>query len=207
MSIPSTPTADTPERAVYIRHRDRMIRESVFEDLRDTLIACQWLAGTTSRPVHDVDTGVVAVVTTTPAQTLRLLNTPVTIVEYFPEANDTQHGAVALNTFAMDVGRQGDSALVELGSSMVETQHIFNMAFYAEEDSTAIALYNDLRDRYRGRIINGDAIALFNYYQEPPTLVSRMEVDLFRFTRDAEHIAPEQVHLYFGELTITDIQG
>lgn len=205
MSTPTTPGVDSPERAVYVRHRDRMIRESVFEDLRDTLIACRWLAGTTTRPVHRLDTGALEIVTTAPNQVLRLLHHPLNVIEYFPDTQGTTPGAVPLNTLAMDVGRQGDTQLVELGSSMRATEHVFAFAFYAEEDAVAQALLNDLRDRYQGLIVNGDAVDLYNYLADPPSLVSRMEVDLFRYIRDAERVTPEQVHLYFAELTLLDV--
>ena len=83
----------------YIRHRDRMVTASVYQDLKDTLIACRWLAGTTSRPVWNPNTPKVfnpvtgqydvppaAVITTTPDQVLPLLQKmPMQLNDYFPE--------------------------------------------------------------------------------------------------------------------------
>lgn len=200
-------TVDSPEPATYVRHRDRMVRESVYEDLTNTLIACRWMTGTTTRAVHTVEDGVLRVVSTTDTQVLRLLSTPLTVIEFFPETQDQSDPdkRVALNTLAMDTGRRGDSQEVELGSSLRQVEHIFNFAFYAEEDATASALFNDLADRYDGKLVNGDAVHLYNYNVEPPTLVSRMEVGQFRYTRDAERVAPEEVHLYFAELTLVDV--
>lgn len=203
---PEVPTVNSPEAPTYLRHRDRMIRESVFEDLQNTLIACQWMPGTTTRAVRNVNTGVREVVTTAPTQVLAMLNYPIQLIEFFPEANETQQGKVPTNTLAMDVGRRGDSVALELGSSSMVTEHSFNFAFYAEDDGLALAIFNDLRDRYNGNIVEGDGVNLYNFLADPPRLVSRMEVDLFRYARDAESISPAEVHLYFAELTITDVE-
>lgn len=196
----------------YVRHRDRMIRESIYDDLRNTLIACRWMEGVTSVPVLPVDGGSPAIITTTSAEVLELLEgNPINLIDAFPEADpapdDITDGRTPPNTFAMDTGRGGDPTPVELGNMQsYEKPYTFNYGFYATSDAAALAVMNDLADRYKGLIIDGDAINLYNYLAgDPTTPVVRMDVDSFRYTRDAERVTPSDVHLYFAELVIVDL--
>jgi hypothetical protein len=196
----------------YIRHRDRMVRESVFEDLQNTLIACSWLGGTTSRNVLPVDGGAPALVTTAPDATLQLLEgSPINLIDAFPESDpaptDDTNGRTPLNTFAMDTGRPGEPAPLELGNALAyEKPYTFNFAFYAVSDAVALAVMNDLADRYRGHIVDGDAIDLYNYLADNPTTpVVRMDVESFRYARDANQVTSADVHLYFAELVVVDL--
>lgn len=205
----------------YIRHRDRMVQRSVFEDLRNTFIACRWMAGTTSKPVRnpatprtfDSATGMYSlspaeIITTTPEQILPLLDrVPVTLIDYFPEAEGdrARNERTPKNTFAMDSGQPSDPIPAELGSSRQEQEYVFNLAFYASSDAVALALLNDLRDRYAGRIITGDGIDLYDWVSAPDVVAVRMDVESFRYARNEDPaLAPSEVHLYFGELTLTD---
>lgn len=199
----------------YVRHRDRMVQQSVFEDLTNTLIACRWLAGTTSQPVIDPynqGDGYRPVVTA-PADTLPLLEgNPVVLIDYFPEAEggsvagEPSTGQTALNTLALDNGTRIDSAPMELGNPSGEfVTYRFNMAFYASSDAVAQALLNDLADRYRGRVVRPDVIDLWDYNSEATTPVVAMSVESFQYTSNTDQsIAPNEVHLYFAELVIED---
>lgn len=205
----------------YIRHRDRMVTASVYQDLKDTLIACRWLAGTTSKPVwspsspkvFNPETGqyVVpdpAVIITAPSQVLPLLGgQPMQVIDYFPETEGTRprDERVPKNTFAMDSGQPGDPEQAELGSDVQEQQYAFNFAFYAVSDAAAIAVMSDLRDRYNGRIVADAGINLYDLNSDDPAFaVLQMEVDTFRYARPNEQVTPADIHLYFAELTITD---
>jgi hypothetical protein len=65
---------------------------------------------------------------------------------------------------------------------------------------------NDLADRYRGHIVDGDAIDLYNYLADNPTTpVVRMDVESFRYARDANQVTSADVHLYFAELVVVDL--
>lgn len=207
----------------YVRHRDRMVQESVFEDLQNTLIACRWMSGTTTRPVIDPyePTGGWQVVTTTVDQVLKIVGkredgtvAEVVLIDYFPEVsgNNDEEGEsrkTELNTLAVDTGVAEDGILIELGSNMMEQPYIFTMAFYAASDAVALALMNDLRDRYAGRLVSDDRLDLYNFnapgFDENTPPVVRMEVDYFKFQQNADTVTPWEVHLYFGEVGITDI--
>lgn len=207
----------------YIRHRDRMVQDSVFEDLKNTLIACRWMAGTTSRPVRDPAkpntfdpvTGVVTVpvpevITTDPSQILSLLRgKPVVPIDYFPDAEGSKDRSAATekNTLAMDTGQPSDPEQAELGSPLVEQEYVFNFAFYAGSDAIALAVLNDLRDRYNGRIVDGSGINLYDYNTAPDVVAVRMDVEAFHYARPDEQVAPHEVHMYFAELIITDYVG
>jgi hypothetical protein len=191
----------------YIRHRSRMVQESVFVDLRNTLIACRWMTGTTDRPVRNPDTGDSEIITVTAGQVYKLAEGhPIVLLDYFPETTGESSGTTEPNTFAMDAGRLGEAGYLELGSDMMEQPYLFNFAFYAVSDAVAEAVFSDLNDRYRGRIVAGEAIDLYNYLDPDATEPAvRMEIDSFRYARDVEQAAPNEVHLFFGELALTDV--
>lgn len=198
----------------YVRHRDRMIQQSVYEDLRDVLIACRWLPGTTSNPVWNVSTGVWETVTTASNATLPLLEgSPLNLIDYFPES-EGDRGSVGqptasktpLNTFALDNGTPSTGVLRELGNRSSElVQWRFNMAFYAASDAVAQAVLSDLRDRYRGRLARPDFIDLWDYNAGAEDPVVRMSVESFSYVANTDQsVAPYEVHLYFGELVLED---
>lgn len=196
----------------YVRHRDRMIRESVYDDLRNTLIACRWMEGVTSVAVRPVEGGAPAIVTTGAGDVLELLEgNPINLIDAFPEADpasdDITGGRTPPNTLAMDTGRGGDPAPLELGNMQsYEKAYTFNYGFYAISDAAALAVMNDLADRYLGQLLDGDCINLYNYLAgDPTTPVVRMDVDSFRYARDADRVTPSDVHLYFAELVIVDL--
>jgi hypothetical protein len=182
-----------------------MVRASVFQDLKDTLIACHWLAGTTSRALKDPDTGASGVITRVDADVYPLLESaPITLIDYFPDASGETESKTAVNTLALDAGQPGDPTPVELGSSLIEQPYQFNLAFYAVSDAVAQAVFADLRDRWYGRIVDPGGIPLYNFLADPSIEVTRLDVDSFRFSRDANTVSPAEVHLYFGELIMTD---
>lgn len=185
---------DPNQPSTYVRHRSRMVRESVYWDLHDTLVRTQWLAGTTSD----------GLVTLAPTATLALLEgDPLNLIDYFPESHDqTTDPATPFNTFALDIGEQGEMVEGELGGHF-EQPYSFNMAFYAKTDAVAMALMSDLHDRYMG-LTESPYISLYNYLAATPNVVVRMEVENFRYARDVTNVAPHEVHLFFAQLEITD---
>lgn len=204
----------------YIRHRDRMIQEAVYEDLRNTLIACRWLAGTTSRPVRSPSTPItfnnvtgeytyppMTIITTEESAVLPLLKKkPISLIDYFPEVDGKASRAERTpeNTFALDTGQAQDATDAEMGSSAVEQEYIFSMAFYATSDAVALAVLNDLRDRYQGKIVNRMGIDLYDYNEDEEQVVATLSIEAFRYARPDEQILPYEVHLYFAELTVLD---
>ena len=196
----------------FVRHRDRMVQESVIEDLTDTLIAFRWMSGETVRPVYNPYTNFVEKVTTTPAQVLKIAVQQVKVIDFFPELSvgeDDSPRTTETNTLAVDTGVAGEAAFVEMGSDMREQPYTFTFAFYAESDAVALAMFNDLRDRYQGRAVRDDHIDLYNYndpdYDPEASLpVTRMELDAFRYARDVETATPSDIHLYYAELQLTD---
>lgn len=198
----------------YVRHRDRMIQESVYEDLRDTLIACRWMPGVTSRPVFDpYSSNAWGVVTTDETELLPLLEgNPVELIDYFPEAEggsvtgEPDTGKTAPNTLALDNGTRIGSAPVELGNPTAEVvTYRFNLAFYAISDGVAQAVLGDLADRYKGRLVRSEVIELWNFNSDATDPVVRMGVESYSFTQNTDQsIATHEVHLYFAELEIED---
>lgn len=187
----------------YIRHRVRMVHESVIEDLVNTLIACRWLEGTTTRAVNNPANSTYEVVTTIADDVFALVaDDPITVINYFP---DPASGPPEPNTLAVDLPRPADTEEVECGSGMEYQPYQFSMAFYASSDAAAVAIMSDLQDRYAGRIVNGEAVALFDYLTDSVTPVVYMEVEAFRHARDVESVTVSEIHLHFGELDIVDV--
>lgn len=189
---------------VYVRHRHRLVRESVFDDIHNTMIACRWMSGTTSHEVTNPDTDVFEVVTTDPSDVFPLLDGhEVSLVDYFPESSSGSPAtaAVVLNTMAVAGGEIGDKSDMELGNRFAHYQpYKFGMALYASSDAVAHAIFGDLNDRYRGALVNSDNIAL---YDADGDFVVDMEVSSFTYYRDVEVLAEE--NLYFGILNIVDL--
>jgi hypothetical protein len=186
----------------YMRHRTRSIQESVFQDLQDTLIACRWMAGTTKQNVIDPDTGIIGIVTRLDTDVYPITGgNPVLLLDYFPEP-----GSVTVpNTFAVDVAQPGEPEEIELGSNLMSQPYLFSFVLFGSSDAVAVAVMNDLDDRYRSRIVRPGYIDLFDHSN--PTLsepVSRMDLDTFRYSRDVQTAAPHEVHLYVAELEVTD---
>lgn len=200
---------------VYVRHRDRMVQESVAEDLVNTLIAFRWMSGTTTREVispWDEPAGP-QLVTTAPNQVMGVLNFPLTVDDYYsevddPEANvvgDAASGHTKPNTMALDDGQAGTPELVELGSKLMAVPYRFALAFFAESVGVAQAVLNDLRDRYQGKIVKAEYISLFDYNTDPDVEVGRLEVDDFQFLRSEDDvIEASELTLFYAQLTLTD---
>ena len=191
----------------FIRHRSRMVQESVFEDLQDTLIACRWLAGTTTRAVRNpANSGALEVVTVNLAGIYPLAEGhSITLLDYFPETKGEVVGPTLPNTFAMDSGESGEPSQLEMGSNTMEQPYRFNFAFFASSDAVAEAVLSDLNDRYLGRLVGGDAINLYNYLDDPTTAVVRMDIEMFRYARNLTEATASDVHLFFAELHIVDL--
>jgi hypothetical protein len=161
----------------YVRWRPRMVRLSVFEDLKTTLTTLGWM----SAP----------------------LQYPFEVKEFFPEFAVYADDAVHINTLVMDNGDPGVMQEYELGG-LLTRMYRMNFAFYAQDDETGIAVFSDLTDRYQG-LTDSPYISLLNYNAvgDPP-LITRMEVDSFQYVKASLDVAPYEHHLWFGELIVRD---
>lgn len=186
----------------YVRHRARMVHESVVEDLTDTLIACRWIPGTTTREVNNPTGGAFEVVTVDDDEVFALVGTPLTVVNFFP---DPASGPPAMNTLAIDMPRPADPTDLEMGSGLQSQPYQISLALYAESDALAQALLSDLQDRYAGRLVRGQAIGLYDYLTDPDAVVAWMDVEAFRFARDVESALPSEIHIYYAELEFADV--
>lgn len=169
----------------YIRHRPRMVRESVYEDLKIVLGDLGWLANHAT-PV------------------MAMLTEPITVTDYFPVEAIYQGEEVELNTLAIDQGTPNEPQYVELGGTDREQLYIFNFAFFAENDGIALSLFSDLSDRYKG-VSPGDreAVSLFDYNAATPTPVVEMDVLSFEVAKSPEQPAPGRL-LWFAQLVVSD---
>lgn len=160
----------------YVRWRHRMVRSSVFNDLKATLQATGWLDSE--------------------------LTFPFAVREFFPEFTAYVQDEVHVNTLVLDNGVPGQIEEWELGGEMTR-EYRFSMGFYGQDDDTGIAVFSDLGDRYDG-LTNQPYIPLYNYAEATPPLIRMMEVEDFRWSRAPEDAVPYEYHLFFAELTLRD---
>lgn len=161
----------------YVRWRPRMVRLSVFEDMKNTLNQTGWMSA------H--------------------LKHPFALREFFPEFLTYQSDAVHVNTMAVDNGDPLPLEDFELGGMRTRLYRI-NAAFYAQDDETGMAIFSDLADRYEGTT-DAPYISLYDYNAASnPPLITRMEVEGFQYTRAAMDVAPYEHHLWFMELMVRD---
>lgn len=213
----------------YVRHRARQVRQSIYSDARVTLETLRDYAGRLpDDPNVDVDGNGDPRVFSWLAEDddLRLPilgQDPMTFIDYFPDGGIQAYEKLELNTLALDNGRSEEEYEYELGGLFAQ-EWTFTFAINASTDAVAMALFQDLNDRYIGRTsvpsqpelidnlqpgdappgpMAGDRITLYNYAASPPIPIVRMEMETFRFAKTPEEVAPG-VHLFFGELVLTD---
>lgn len=161
----------------YVRWRPRMVRLSVFEDMKGTLTRLGWM----SAP----------------------LQYAFEVKEFFPEFAVYSNDAVHVNTLVMDNGDPGPMREYEMGGMMTRVYRM-NFAMYAQDDETAIAVLSDLADRYEG-LTDAPYISLLNYnVAVDPPLITRMEVESFQHVKASLDVAPYEHHLWFAELVVRD---
>lgn len=212
--VPPDPDPGPPQEVGgYVRHRNRMVSTSVYEDVRDVLIACRWMAGTTSHEVDDPNNpGSWAVITTAEEDVLPLLEGhPVNLIDAFPEskgqnvAGEPETGKTPPNTLAVDSPLPGEVQPRELGSTAQLIPYTFLMMFFGTSDAVAQALLSDLSDRYAGRLCRNAVIGLWDFNQDDPTLVVQMDVENFIYKPNSgETATPSDVFLWFAELDLID---
>lgn len=178
----------------YLRHRPRLIRQSVFEDLKQVLDDLEWIPSVGWSEGDPWDS----------SQVLGLLSSPLILTDYFPVAAIYQGEKVESNTLAIDAGTPQEPRYVEMGSDAREQNYLFNLALFAESDAVALSLFSDLSDRYLG-VTPGDveSVTLFNYNEATPTPVVDMEVLSFETAPSPEQPAPGKM-LWFAQLVLTD---
>lgn len=167
----------------YIRHRPRMIRESMYEDLKNVLDELGWMGEDYMGMLGD---------------------DPVILTDYFPVDAVYQGEDVEVNTLAVDQGTQSEPQYVEMGSDNREQMHLFNFAFFAKNDGIALSLFSDLTDHYKGVAPGAtESLPLFNYNEDPTTHVVDMEVLSFEVAKSPEQPAPGRL-LWFAQLILLD---
>lgn len=215
----------------YIRHRARHIRHSVYRDARHVLFTRRDFAGRLAGdPDVATDSNGDPIVyswldTKDSGFQLPLLGqNPMTFIDYFPEDGLAAYEHIEPNTLALDNGRAEDEYQFEMGGFLAQ-EWTFNFALNAATDAIAQAVFQDLNDRYVGRVavpprqelldnlqsgddepepFHSDLITLYNYATDPPIPTTRMEVESFRFAKNADEEVAPGVQLFFGELVLTD---
>lgn len=178
----------------YVRWRPRMVRQSVYEDMVNTLLVSAGWPVLINGVRQD---GINAV----PESDLKV--TPLNIIEYFPDDGFSQDNPVLPNTLALDNGLPGELEMSSMGG-LFERPYRFQFALWGEDDAVAQAVFSDLSDRYLG-LAESPFITLYNYRTTPdPTPIVRMEVEAFQYTRAPGTLAPWEKHLFLAVMELTD---
>lgn len=161
----------------YVRWRPRMVRLSVLADLERTLTSTGWMSGG--------------------------LQYPMEVKEFFPEFAVYQQDAVHVNTLVLDKADPQGLTEYELGLRYAQSYRV-NMAMYAQDEDTGIAVFSDLADRFEG-LTDAPYISLYDYNQpDPAPLITRMEVTSFDYVKASLEAAPYEQHLWFAQLIVQD---
>lgn len=164
----------------YIRHRSRMVRQSVWNDLNRLLGELNWTGAT---PLGILE------------------SKPLVVTDYFPEDYATQGVELEPNLLAMSTGTPGAPYQYEMGGIRAQ-DYTFRFMLICVSDAMAQALLQDLSDRYMGESESG-AIPLYNYNAATPQFIVNLETDSFRFGPADEQVAA--IHpTYYGVLDLTD---
>lgn len=164
-----------------VRHRARMVRQSLVDDVTRVLEDTQWIG----------------------SPTLALLTEPVVFQQAFPEQSAEQGQNISPNTLVLDVGSADAPYDWELGGSRQAQEYTFTFFLYAESDAVGMALFQDLADRYLGRT-EADSVILYDYATPTPIAITNMEVDSFRFNRSVDQEVGYGYELYLAQLIMTD---
>ena len=213
----------------YVRHRSRMVRQSIYEDAKHVLSVARDYAGRLENDplvaINQIGSpDVYSWISATPPRVMPLLGEyPLNFIEYFPDEGLEAYEKIQLNTLALDNGVPGPEQEYELGG-MYSQEWMFTFAMNASTDAVGQALFQDLNDRYIGRLkippqqelldnlapgdtppdpFNADRVTLYNYAASPPIPIARMEVESFQFAKSLDEVAPG-VHLFLAELVIAD---
>lgn len=158
--------------------RSRLIFDSTFKVLNDSLIALGWFAGGRH-------------------------HSPITFV---PDEQDVET-QVPLNTLALsDENVTSDD--IELGSKLADNVRYFYLDFFAEEDALGKHVIGDCRDILEGRMLSigrtGPVIPVYDFSQATPPLVFYAAVDNVRIDRAHSFPHPWAKHWYSIQFTLTD---
>lgn len=134
-----------------MRHRSRHVLQSVVQHLKTQLTALNWNT-TTGFNEH-----------------------PVNLVAYMVDEKDT---SIPPNTVAVNFGDESDEVGEELGDGLVSSTWVVFVDVYGENQAVALALADDIKDVFRGRI-NGlrPYLQLTDFTAVPPTVT----MDLLEF--------------------------
>lgn len=154
-----------------------MVRLSVLQDLSNTLTSTGW--------------------TTAPLQY------PLEVKEFFPEFAVYEQDTVHVNTLVLDKAEPQGLHQYELGLNFYQNYRI-NMAMYAQDEETGIAVFSDLSDRYYG-LTDAPYVSLFDFNADAtPPLITRMEVMSFDYVKASLDAVPYEYHLWYAQLVVQD---
>jgi hypothetical protein len=167
-----------------------MVRQSVVEDVLGTLRTTGWL-------------GEPPEIELTPS---------LEVIDFFPEEASTQGNSPRINTLGIDQGVAAAVGEYEVGGLLLQPYR-FSFALWADSDSIAQSLMQDLSDRYNG-FTAPMSVILFDYNRtdpvEPdlPLPITYMDVESFVYLR-APQVTPGINAYYVAELVVHDylVQG
>jgi hypothetical protein len=166
---------------VYGGLRQRYIRDSLYNMIRDSLDALGWFdAGRAHLPIM-------------------MIAKPVDTEDEIP-----------LNTLSVSSGDlEGDEW--ELGSMMAEHSWMFYVDFYGENESVATHLIGDVRDILAGRHPDANRtrtnFPVYDYSLATPTILFYCDIEEVMVDRALDFPRPWQKHWYACRFVVVDYYG
>lgn len=161
--------------------RDRLIHDSLFLMVRDSLTALGWFD-----PSADYQ--------------------PITLVPEMLEPNEP----IQLNTIAVSASNAGDSD-AEMGSNLSENRITYYVDIYAEAEALGAHLKGDVRDILRGKMPSigrtAPAVAVMDLTQAVPTQIFTCEIENLVIDRAPTFTQPWQRFWWVIRFELVDTYG
>lgn len=173
---------------IYGGLRQRLIRDSLYNMLHDSLDALGWFdAGRAHKPINMI------------AKPIDDDGKP--IGEGTP---------IPLNTLSVVPADLGDQDW-ELGSMLAEHTWMFYVDFYAENDAWGLQMIGDVRDILKGRHPDANRLRphlpVYDYREATPTVQFYCEIDEVVLDRAQDFPKPWQKHWYACRFVVVDYYG
>lgn len=161
--------------------RVRLIQDSVFDMLQDSLDALGWFDA--GRDHEDVE-----------------------LVDEEPDWNSP----ITPNKISVIIESINDSD-AEMGSNLMEERHSVFIDIYAEDDATGIHLSNDIRDILRGKMPSIDRgwpqIEIYDKTLATPAVIFNVDVEDARWDRGRNFAEEWLKHWFVVSCDLVDVYG
>lgn len=158
--------------------RARLIRESLYQTVKESLIDLDWLNPTN----------------------------PISPIQFVPRPQN-QNEQIEINTLALSDENETGIEL-ELGSQLTEHRWQMYLDFFAEDDSIGLHLIRDIKDVLEGRMTfigrYDPSFQVYDYRQATPPLIFTCQIENVSVDKAHGFLKPWLEHWYACAFTVVD---